>query len=205
MKLLLIRHGESVGNAEHRLQGQADFALTERGQAQAHALARRLQGEGWALAAVYSSDLRRATETAQILAAHLDLPLTLDARLREHHVGVLTGIVWQEIESRYPELWTGLHSAEWAPIPEGEKSEAFHARLAATLTDIQARHEDGEAVAVVSHGGSLGMMLVHLLGLDPQRPIPFHFGNASLSIVELGSRGPRLSLLNDTSHLTGDQ
>jgi broad specificity phosphatase PhoE len=72
------------------------------------------------------------------------------------------------------------------------------------LVDIQARHGDGDTVAVVGHGGSLGMLLAHLLGMDTRRPFPFRFGNASLSIVEAGGRRLRLALLNDTCHLDGD-
>jgi broad specificity phosphatase PhoE len=205
MKLLLIRHGESVGNEERRVQGQSDFPLTDRGRAQAQALARRLRREQWVLSTIYASDLSRAAETAQILAAALDATVVLDARLREIDAGVLNGIVWREIEFLYPELWHDLnHSSEWVPIPGEEGAEALRARLAAALDNICARHQDGEGVALVSHGASLGMLLAHLLGLDIHRPSPFHFGNASLSIVEFRRRGLVLSCLNDTCHLEGD-
>jgi broad specificity phosphatase PhoE len=205
MKLLLIRHGESVGNAEYRVQGQAEFPLTERGRDQARALAQRLRREKWILSVLYASDLSRATETAEILAAEMEAEVVLDARLREYDVGVLNGIVWQEIEFLYPDIWHGLHhSPEWVPIPDEEGTEAFHARIVAALANIQDRHKGTAATAVVSHGGTLGMILSHLLGMDPGRPTPFRFGNTSLSIVEFGSRGPRLTLMNDTCHLDGD-
>ena len=202
MKLLLIRHGESLGNAERRLQGQADFPLTELGREQARALARRLAREGWALAAIYASDLSRAAETAQVLGQTLDAPLILDERLREYDAGVLNGLVWDEIEQRYPELAQGLlDDRAWTDFPQAEGNPAFVARLAAALADVEAGHGEGEVVALVSHGGSLGMILAHLLGLETRRPTPFRFGNTSLSIVELTPRGPRLSLMNDTCHL----
>lgn len=205
MKLLLIRHGQSVGNAEGRVQGIFDSPLSDEGRAQARALGRRLEREGWQPAAVYASNLSRALETAEIAAAGFEAPIVPDARLREYDVGVLNGIIWKDIEHLYPEIWHGLrNSPVWVPIPGEEGAEAFHERLAAALADIQSRHGEGEEVALVSHGGSLGMILTHLLGLDIGRNTPFHFGNASLSIVEFGRRGPVLSLLNDTCHLEGN-
>ncbi|MGD2206316.1 MAG: histidine phosphatase family protein [Anaerolineae bacterium] len=203
MKLLLIRHGESVGNAERRIQGQTDFPLTDRGRDQARALAQRLCREGWAITAIYASDLSRAAETAEIISATLDVPVALDQRLREYDAGVLNGIIWREVEHLYPDLWHAFHhSDKWVHFPESEGNETFVSRLSAALADIQGKHS--EVVAVVSHGGSLGMLLTFLLGMDTERPAPFRFGNASLSLVEFGVRGPFLSLLNDTYHLEGD-
>ena len=202
MKLLLIRHGQSVANAQGRLQGQMDSPLSEQGRAQARALGRRLAGEGWDLAAFYASDLSRAAETAEILAAELEAPVHLDPRLREYDLGVLNGIVWAEIEFQYPEIWHGLHhSDEWVPILGEEGGEAFGQRLAAALVEIRARHSDDEDVALVAHGGSLGQILAHLLDLDHHRRTPFRFGNTSLSVVEFRTRGPVISRLNDTCHL----
>jgi probable phosphoglycerate mutase len=205
MKLLLIRHGESIGNTEGRMQGQFDSPLSERGREQVRALGGRLLREGHAIAAIYASDLSRAAETAEILAAGLAIPVVLDARLREYDVGALTGVIWREVEFLYPELWQRLHqNGEYVAFPGEEGNEAFHARLVGALADIQARHEDGHTVAVVAHGGSLGMLLAHLLGMDPRRPLPFRFSNASLSIVEVANRRLRLTLMNDACHLDGD-
>jgi broad specificity phosphatase PhoE len=202
MKLLLIRHGQSIANTEGRVQGQMDSPLSEVGRDQARALTRRLLHEEWAISAIFASDLTRAAETAEILAAGLDVSVTLDARLREYDVGVLNGVVWREIEFLYPDIWHGLHySHDWVPIPGEEGNEAFHRRLAAALTDIRAQYKDQQAVAIVSHGGSLGMILADLLGMDTRRPAPFRFGNTSLSVVELGPRRPHLLLMNDTGHL----
>ncbi len=150
--------------------------------------------------------LSRAAETADILTTYLPAPVVLDVRLREYDLGVLNGLVWHEIELLYPDLWHGLHhSREWVQIPGEEGSEAFHSRVAAALEGIRARHAGEEVVAVVAHGGSLGMILAHLLGMDTHRPLPFRFDNASLSVVEFGPRGPRLSLLNDICHLDSDR
>jgi broad specificity phosphatase PhoE len=204
MKLLLIRHGQSVANAEGRIQGQFDSPLNDQGRDQARALARRLQREGRVVKAIYASDLSRAAETAEILAAAVGAPLTTDDRLREYDIGVLNGVVWREVEFLYPDIWHGWHhSSEWVSIPGEEGNRVFYTRIVSMLDDIRAQHGEDEMVALVSHGGTLGMMLAHLLGMNPDRPTPFRFDNTSLSIVELGPRGPRLTLMNDTGHLDG--
>jgi broad specificity phosphatase PhoE len=81
MQLLLVRHGQSVANTEDRLQGQMDSPLSGLGRKQARALARRLVREGWSLSAIYTSDLSRAAETAEILGVALAAPVLLDVRL----------------------------------------------------------------------------------------------------------------------------
>jgi broad specificity phosphatase PhoE len=205
MNLLLIRHGESIANTEGRLQGQLDSALSDRGREQARSLLSRLLRERRAVSVIYASDLGRAAETAEILAAGLSTPVVLDARLREYDVGILTGVIWREVEFLYPEQWHQMHHTDaWVHFPGQEGREAFYTRVAAALADIRARHEDDETVALVAHGGSLSVLLAQLLGLDSGRPLPFRLGNASLSIVELGERRVRLDLLNDTCHLDGD-
>jgi broad specificity phosphatase PhoE len=205
MKLLLVRHGQSVANAQGRIQGQFDSPLNDRGRAQARALAQRLEQEAWNLAALYASDLQRAAETARIVAQQFDAPLTLDLRLREYDFGILTNLSWNEIKERHPQVWHELGQGNgWMSIPGAEHVDGFRARLAAMLADIVGHHDEAETVALVAHGGSLGMLLEHILELETRRPAPFVFANASLSLVEFGPRGPRLSLLNDTCHLNDD-
>jgi len=202
VKLLLIRHGESVGNAEGRMQGQFDSPLNDLGRDQARALLARLQGEGWKPAVIYSSDLCRAAETAGILAAGLEAPVTLDARLREYDIGMLSGVIWREVEALYPEVWRKLQQRdESSAIPGEEGLAAFHERLSSVAADILAAHQQDETIAVVAHGGSLGMILAYLLRIAPRRPLPFRFDNTSLSVVDVGQRGIRLALMNCTCHL----
>lgn len=202
MKLLLVRHGESVGNLEGRMQGQFDSPLTDRGRDQARALLKRLQDEGWRPSILYASDLSRAAETARILAEGLGAPVTFDARLREYDIGVLSGVVWREVEVLYPEVWRRRQQEGVDPeIPGEEGLDAFRRRVSSVVAGIVAAHREEETVAVVAHGGTLAMILVHLLGLAPRRPMPFALGNASLSIAEVGPRATRLTLVNDTCHL----
>ena len=205
MKLLLIRHGQSVANLEGRLQGCLDSPLTDRGREQARALAHRLVCEGWLVSAIHTSDLGRAAETAEILGAALRAPLSLDERLREYDVGVLTGLKEGEIKDRYPEIWHTLrHSAEWPAILGEEGDRAFRQRVASVLDNIRANHDQDGSVAVVSHGRTLSMILAQLLGIDHDQRMLFHFGNTSLSVVELYSHRVMLASLNDLCHLDHD-
>lgn len=204
MRFLFIRHGLSIANAEGWIQGQFDSPLSERGREQSRALTKRLVREGWSVSAIYTSDLSRASETAEILASGLNTLVIPDERLREYGFGVLTGVAWRDVKYLHPEIWQAYHERhEWGPISGEEGNEAFHSRLVAALVDIRTGHVDGDTVAVVTHGGSLGMIMAHMLGMTPRRPHPFRFGNASLSIIESGSGGLFLSRLNDTCHLDG--
>ena len=101
-------------------------------------------------AVIYSSDLCRAAETAGILAAGLDAPVTLDARLREYDIGVLSGVIWREVEVLHPELWRRLQQRdESSAIPGEEGLAVFHERLSSVAADILAAHQQDETVAVV--------------------------------------------------------
>ena len=202
-RFFLIRHGRSTWNAERRFQGWADPPLDDVGREQARLLAERLQGNGEAIVALYTSPLRRAQETAGIIGETLGLPVTPDERLKEGGIGVLTGLTWAQVEEQYPDVMQGFMEAdEGIVIPGGEEIEQLMARVPAVFGEIVARHA-GETIGVVSHGGTLGVYLNHLIGL-PGRFSPFRFGNTSLSVVEMNPVRPRILLLNDTCHLGGE-
>jgi broad specificity phosphatase PhoE len=135
--LLLVRHGETDWNAEGRLQGHTDLPLNEPGRRQARTLAGELAGDG--IEAVYSSDLARARETADIVAERLGLPVVLDPDLREKDWGTWEGLTGEERER--VEL-------------VGETTEAHRERMLRALGAIAARHPGGR-VLVVTHGGSM--------------------------------------------------
>jgi 2,3-bisphosphoglycerate-dependent phosphoglycerate mutase len=147
--ILLARHGETDWNRENRFQGHADPPLNATGRAQAVQLAAALAAEP--LAAVYSSPLRRAFETGQILAAPHGLePLPVDA-LREVHVGSWQGLTRAEIEQRFPEQFARWLNYEqgWE---DGESYEEMSRRVIAALLELAAAHE-GKRILAVSHGG----------------------------------------------------
>jgi len=200
-RLYFIRHGRSTWNAEHRIQGRADPPLDEVGREQARRLAERLRG-GKPLAALYASSLQRARETADIVGEALGLPVIADERLREHDVGDLAGLSWAQIEEQFPGVARRWAEAdESLELPGAEPRAQFRAQVAAVVEEIIAQYAEGP-VGVVSHGGTIGAYLNHLLKIS-SRYAPFRFGNASLSIVDVNLVRPRIVLLNDTCHLEG--
>ncbi len=205
MKLLLIRHGESQGNAENIFQGQGEWPLSELGRAQARCLAVRLAAEFESISAIYSSTLSRALETAYILAQATGAPIIPDERLVEYDVGQLTGLTLEQVEQRFPEVgaaWKADHG-EWVMPPGGETYDHFAKRVHDAFAEIIARHAEDDYVAVVSHGGTLGVYLCQAMGIPPGGRSPFAFGNACLTIVDLSRRRPRLRRHNDGCHLNG--
>ena len=144
--ILLARHGETDWNREGRYQGHADEPLNDTGRAQAAELAGSLQGQ--CLAAVYTSDLRRAAETAEIVAVALGIPLAADARLREIDVGSWQGRTHPEIDG-----------APW----DGETYDEHRARAVAAVLAVAAEYPT-ERVLVVTHGGTLRRIQEAVLG-----------------------------------------
>jgi probable phosphoglycerate mutase len=135
--ILLARHGETDWNRDLRFQGHADVPLNDTGRAQARELARSLVGEP--IDAVYSSDLLRARETAEIVAERLGLPVELDDGLREIDVGSWQGSTRAELDGR-----------EW----DGETYDDHRHRTVAAILRIAERHP-GASVLVVAHGGTM--------------------------------------------------
>jgi phosphoserine phosphatase len=150
-ELLLVRHGETDWNRERRFQGHADEPLNDVGREQARKLAEALAGER--IDAVYTSDLLRARETAEILAAPLDAEVVALRELREIDVGSWQGLSWPEIEEQDPE---GV--ARWRREGHGwhggETYEELGVRIVAVLREIVARHAN-QRVLVVGHGGTV--------------------------------------------------
>ena len=171
--LLLARHGETDWNRESRWQGWADPPLNETGREQARALRDQLRETPFD--AVYSSDLRRAHETAEIVAAPHDVPVFADPGLREIDVGSWSGLTHAEIEERFP----------GAERPDGETREQHLARVLAAVERI-ARSHFGERLLLVTHGGSMRALRSHVSD-EPFHPI------ANCGVIELHFRDDRLT------------
>ncbi len=154
--ILLARHGETDWNRDRRVQGHSDTTLNETGRAQARALAAALAAEP--LDAVYSSDLSRARETAEIVAARHELPVSLDPQLRERSFGSWEGLTGAEIDARF---------GDWS-LHDGETDDHVRERVLAATHRIVARHP-GEEVLVVSHGGVLASLWHHASGARLER------------------------------------
>jgi broad specificity phosphatase PhoE len=201
MQIILVRHGESVGNFENRLQGQEDYDLTELGRRQAISAAGRLHELG--TTAVYSSHLLRANATATTIADRLGVLPMITEDISEYHFGEMSGATYAEIRERFGAI---ANPAERI-YPGEEGRDAFFARVTNAVFRIADAHPD-ETVAVVSHGGPIALVCQHVLGLAYKRPMPFSIDNCSFSAVDVsvrvsGERELRLMSLNDTCHLGG--
>jgi broad specificity phosphatase PhoE len=182
--LLLARHGETDANIPPiRVQGFTDTPLNDTGREQAVELAGRLAARDGAIASLWSADLSRARETAEIAGARLGLgPPRLDARLREANRGRWEGRLFIDIEREEPELYAAwLRAGEAFRFPGGESLGDQSDRVAAALDDIEAA---GELPAlVVCHGGSIRAMLCRA---DPRGLDAFHeFKVPNVSVLEL--------------------
>ena len=200
-RLCLVRHGETAWNAEHRVQGQLDVPLNEVGRAQALALARALAAERFA--ALYSSDLARARDTAAPAARALGLEVRLEPRLRERHYGIFERLTYAECEARFPEDYARFLARD----PEfefrgGESLRAFARRALACVEEIAARHP-GQSVLVVTHGGVLDKLYRRLTGLPLSAQRDFRLPNAGINRVEAQAQGWRIACWADESHLEG--
>jgi broad specificity phosphatase PhoE len=196
--IIFIRHGLTDWNEEGRWQGNEDIPLNATGIAQAKALGRRLAN--WPIQTLYSSDLKRAAQTAAILGKAVDLQPIHDRSWRERDVGAFQGLTWEEIEIQYPIEFQDMRAGIIDP-PHGEDSHALHHRAVTAFSMLAARHS-GQMVAVVTHGGFLHTTLLHVLGLPVGKYGRLSLrGNTGISIVEISNGHSRLSRLNDTSHL----
>ena len=149
MRLLLIRHGESEGNLEGRIQGWDDYPLTNRGRRQAARSAERLAEEE-SIQEIVTSPLARAAVTAEIIGGVLGLPVRYDERLKEYNFGPVSGLTRDEIKTQYPAVWTAWQLNEfWEPLPgeEGEPARRAH------VLDHFAHWSIGDRVPGAGRGG----------------------------------------------------
>lgn len=197
--LWLIRHGETSWNAEGRVQGQTDVPLSAVGHAQARALAGVLTGRSFG--ALYSSDLQRVTQTALPVSQTLGLPIREEPLLRERHYGMFETLTYAEVKVRHPEEYARFraHDPEF-DFRGGEGLRAFFARSVQCLTEIAARHADGD-VLVFTHGGVLDMAYRHAkrLGLASKRD--FEIPNAALNRIEIAGDGWTVLAWAERAHL----
>jgi broad specificity phosphatase PhoE len=190
--LLLVRHGETDWNRDGRWQGGSDTRLNELGREQAHALAEQLDGD---VDVVYSSDLARARETAEIVAAKLGLEIRLDPRLRERSFGSWEGLTTSEIEERFEDSHRRWHAGEGHGADDAETFEDFSARVNDFLAEVLRLHP-GEQVLVVSHGGSIRVIHAFAAGLDYVRDHRLIPAVANCAVVRYAARDGKLASLD---------
>ena len=202
-QVILIRHGQSQGNAEGRFGGHTDTPLSPLGRQQAEATARALASEK--LTAIYSSDLARAIETATPLAKATGAQLIPTDAFRERSVGVMEGLTFEEAAAQHPEQYQALLRRDFEHVLlGGESYRQMLERAAGKLDELIEKHRGGK-IAVFAHTGTICILILHLMGaLDaPElKPVWIGTGNCGLARFDLRSDGfVRVLGINDTRHL----
>lgn len=203
-RVLLVRHGQSEGNAERRFGGHSPTPLSERGVREAAAAARALEPEQ--ITAIYSSDLWRARQTAEPLARATGLDVIPLAAFRERHVGRMEGLTFEEAALQFPDEYAALLRRDYERVLlDGESYRQLLDRAAHELDRAINNHRGG-AIAVFSHTGTICILALHLMGAldapDP-RPVWIASSNAGISRFDVHADGfVRVLAINDTHHLT---
>ncbi len=167
LKLLLIRHAQSLGNAAGMMEGQGSTALSAIGRSQSQRLAAYLGQHYPCPEGLYSSPLQRAIETAQPLASVWSCPLGVESSLQEMHQGIFQGLTWAEAQQRYPQLCQRLLSSlDYLPVPGAETQAAAYRRALAWLQVLWQRHGSGGRVVMISHGGFMQQLIRAIMGCD---------------------------------------
>lgn len=204
--LVLVRHAESIWNAENRWQGQADVPLSPRGEREARALGERLRAEPFDL--VVTSDLSRARATAEAIveaqrAAGLEASLEASSGLREIDVGDMTGISHAEAQARFGDHLRAMIRGEDRPVGgRGESLPGFEARVLGAVTALLEERPGASRILLVMHGGCVRALVRHALGLVSRRRALEGVSNTSITrLVAEGGRIRALASFNDASHL----
>ncbi len=198
-RIVAVRHGETAWNVDTRLQGHQDIALNATGRWQAERVARALADEG--IAAIYTSDLQRAFDTAQAISRVTGVPVVSDRRLRERAFGDFETLTHADIESRWPDSarrWR-QRDPDFAPAG-GESLRGFHARCVAAAAQLAEAHPE-QTIAIVAHGGVMDCLYRAATRLDLQAPRSWPLGNAGINRLLYSAEGFTLVGWSDTRHL----
>lgn len=202
--LYLVRHGETEWNKLSKVQGQTDTALSDTGIKQAHALAERLSTMD--IDAIYSSGLKRAKRTAEIIAAHKRHQVNEKADCREINFGPWEGLTIHEIKERYHEHYKIYREdPESFALPGAETFSAVAERTYSAIVDIIRQHP-GQNILLVSHSTALKAAIMKILDIDLHNYTKFRIDNASLTTLFFYEDDPKKAVvmsMNDTCHLKG--
>ena len=199
MRLILVRHGETIYNAQRRFTGQSDVPLNPLGERQAAALGECLATEH--LDVIVTSNLERTRVTSEAIANYHGIPIQEDRDLREMALGEWEGYTYDEvltIDANLAAQWR-VDPATYAP-PGGETVAQLRDRCARALNRWQTQYPEA-SVLWVTHGGLIGVLLCHVLGIDLKRRWQFRHDNASISEVCLSGEHVIIVRLNETAHI----
>ena len=203
-RLILVRHGETEWNKSFRYQGHSDIHLNDNGIEQVVRVRDILAGER--IDVIYSSDLSRARETAEIIASmHDGVEICQSPLLREMNFGQAEGMTFDEMKERYPGIAGDLQAwrtrSPEVHLPDGESIAQLAARVARFAGKLK-EHEPEETVLVVAHGGSLQVLICMLLGIGLEHWFQVRLSSASVTIMDISPDGvASFIVLNDTCHL----
>ncbi len=198
-QLILIRHGQTLWNQQHRMQGHSDSPLTETGVRQSRLLGQRLARMQFT--ALYSSDSGRAHHTARNVAEITGHQVLIDSRLRERHFGVFEGLSGEEIQARYPEAYARFKNRDVDyVIPGGESARAFRDRALHVLNEIADRHRN-ELIVVITHGLVLDVIYRTSVGVPFEERRMFDLVNAGINQFRYDAGTWNLEVWGDGSHL----
>ena len=202
-RVLLIRHGQSQGNAEQRFGGHSPTPLSGLGHRQAEATARALVHER--VTAVYSSDLLRAVQTAEPLARATGLEIARTPALRERSVGLMEGLTFEEAAAAHPDEYAALLRRDFEHVLAGGESYRQLLDRAAAELDRAVEQNRGGTVVLFSHTGTICILALHLMGaLDAPhlKPVWLSSSNCGVTRFSIEHGGLiRIKALNDTRHL----
>ena len=196
-RLILIRHGESIGNQKSIYLGHLDWDLTEKGRAQAEATAELLKNEK--IDVVYSSDLLRAYNTAKPIADSRGLEVLTSEKLREVHAGLWQGMYYKDIKERFPESWEIWKNDRLNGRCDGGESEQEVFLRVKSEIDRIIEENKGKTILIATHSNPIIVMLSHYNGLKTGK-MTFHtISNASISIIDYDENGVGTIVCEDAS------
>ncbi|WP_416197953.1 MAG: Phosphoglycerate mutase Gpm [Sporanaerobacter sp.] len=202
-KLYLVRHGESEWNNLKRIQGQKDICLTLKGKKQAEKIANRLVFEE--IDIIYSSDLKRASETANIIGEKLNLKVTPSEAFREIQFGSWEGLSIEELtEKNSKEHFIWINEPHNFKMDGAETLYEVQNRAMNKIDSILKSNPD-KNILVVSHGATIKTIILGCVGMDIKYYNKMTIGNTSLSMIEFRDHNNVIKLLNDTCHLKEDK
>ncbi len=199
VKIIYVRHAESLWNPIGRYQGRLDPELSERGKKQAPLIAKALKK--YNPTALYSSPLKRTYQTAEYIGKELGLPVNIDENLIEIDHGDWAGMLVEEVKEKYPDMFRQwLYEPETVDFPNGESLYEVYHRVRRFQEDVLEKH-DGETIVAVSHTVPIRASFVAGLDLSLRKFWSFGCDNASYSILEYEKVRPILYKLNNTYFL----
>lgn len=202
VRLLVIRHGETDWNAANRIQGQLDVALNARGEEQAQAVAQRLAEEE--IHELWSSDLKRANQTALHINDAHHAKIKLDVRLRERHFGILQGLTYEEAKKQHPERYHGyMQSYPEEGFGNGETLFDFYLRSKAFFVERARQTPPGKTVVAVTHGGVVSCLYRFAKKIPLAQPRDWAMPNAAVNEFFVEQDAWRVGRFADISHLAG--